>query len=109
MASETKARLAQLFDQPLVDGGLEAEVELLQGALEGEVSQPGSSGEIAFPAGADFGAQEFGQHLGIGQLLVGGGVQGIVQDFHRLLEAQGLQVLAGLFQGDHATPPATSS
>ena len=33
------------------DGGLEGAVELLQGALEGQVGQPGSDGEAAFPAG----------------------------------------------------------
>ena len=43
-----------LVDQPLVDGGLETEVELLQGALEGQVGQPGASGEVAFPTGGVF-------------------------------------------------------
>ncbi len=70
---------------------------------------PGLGGEVALPPGSDLRAQQFGQHLGIGQLLAGGGVQGVVQDLNRLLEAQGFQMLAGLFQGDHAAPPATSS
>ena len=65
--------------------------------------------EVAFPTSGDFHAQEFGQHLGIGQLLAGGGVQDVVQDFDGLLEAQGFEMLTSLFQGDHATPPATSS
>ena len=101
-------RVSSLPDR-LIDGGLEGEVELLQGALEGQMGHLGLGDEIALPPGGDFGAQQFGQHLGIGQLPVGGGVQGVVQDFHRLLEAQGFQVLTSLFQCDHATPPATSS
>ena len=109
MASATKGQIGQFLDQPLVDGGLKGEVELLQSALEGEMGHPGLGGEVALPAGSDLGAQQFGQHLGIGQLLVGGGVQGVVQDLDRLFEAQGFQVLTDLFQGDHATPPATSS
>ena len=45
--------------------------------------------------------------ISIGQLLAGGGVHRVVQDFDGL--TQTFQVLSGLFQGDHATPPATSS
>ena len=71
--------------------------------------QAGPSGEVSFPAGVHFNSQQFGQHLGIGQLLAGCGVQGVVQDLDGLLEAQGLQVLAGLFQGDHCTPPTAAS
>jgi len=102
-------RVCQFVDQSLVVGGLEAKVELLHGALEVQMSQPGPSGEVAFPTGCDIDAQQFGQHHGIGQLRVGGGVQGVVQDVDRLLEAQCFQMLAGLFQGDNPTPPATNS
>ena len=69
---------------------------------------PRFHGQVALSTGGDFGAQQFSQHLRIGQLLPGSGVQSVVQDFDGLLEAQGFQVLAGLFQGDHATPAATS-
>ena len=78
---------------------------MLKGTLKGQMGQPSTSGE-AFPTG---GYLSSCQHLGIGQLLADRGVQGVVQDFDGLLEAQGFQVLAHLFQGDHATPPATSS
>ena len=73
------------------------------------MGHPGLGGEVAFPAGGHFQPQQLGQHLGIGQVLVGGGVQGVVQSLNRLLESQGLQVLTCLFQGDHRhrTPPAT--
>ena len=96
---------------PFVDRGLEAKVELLQGALEGQVGHPGLGGEVALPAGGHFSAQQLGQHVGVGQLLVGRGVQRVVQDLDGLLEAQGLQVLAGLFQGDHRhrTPLAAAN
>ena len=104
-----EGQVGQFLDQALVDGGLETEVKLLEATLEGQVGQPGSGSEVAFPTGGDFHAQQFGQHLRVRQLPVGRGVQGVVQDFHRLLETQGFQMLTSLFQGDHATPPATSS
>ena len=99
----------QFFDLALVYGGLEVEVELFQGALEREVRQLGPGGEVAFPAGGDLGAQELGQHLGVGQSLVGRGVQSVVQDLQGLLETQGFHVLTGLLHGDHAAPPTTRS
>ena len=34
---------------------------------------------------------------------------GVVQDLHGLLEAQGFQVLTGLFQGDYRAPPMAAS
>ena len=67
-----EGQVGQFLDQSLVDGGLEGEVELLEGTLEGQVGQSGPSGEVAFPTGGYFHAQ----HLGIGQLLVGRGIQG---------------------------------
>ena len=73
------------------------------------MGQPSSGGEVAFSPGGYLYAEQFGQHLRIGQLPTGGGVKGIVQDLHGLLEAQGFQVLARLFQSDHATPAAASS
>ena len=51
-----EGQVGQFLDQTLVDGGLEGEVELLQGALEGKVSQLGPGREVAFPAGGDLGA-----------------------------------------------------
>ena len=79
---------------------------MLQGA---QVGQGGLGLQVPLPSGTHLGAQELGQHLRIGQLLVGRGVQGVVQDFDGLLETQGLQVLAGLFQGDHRAPPTAAS
>ncbi len=117
VASATKARLASSLTPVFTGAGSGArrptagrrEVELLQGALAGQVRHPGLDGEVALPANGDFRAQQFGQHLGIGQLPVGGSVQGVVPYLDGLLEAQGFQVLTDLFQGDRATPPATSS
>ena len=104
-----KGQVGQFLDLPLVDGRLEPEVELLQGPPEGEMRDPCPRGEIPLPARDHFNAQQAGQHLGVGQLLVGGGVQAIVQCLDGLLESQALQVLAGLFQGNHRSPPAASS
>ena len=52
-----EGQVGQFLDQALVDGGLEGEVELLQGALEGQVGQAGSRGQIPFPAGGHLGSQ----------------------------------------------------
>ena len=75
------------------------------------MGHPGLGGKVAFPARGHLHAQQFGQHVSIGQLLAGGEIKSIVQDLHGLLEAQGLQVLTGLLQGNHRhrTPPAASS
>ena len=99
----------QFLDLPLVNGGLEGEVELLQGALEREVGHLGPGAEVALPSSLHLGAQQLFQHLWIGQLLAGGGVQGVVQDLDGLLEAEALQVLTGLLQGDHLAPPTAAS
>ena len=109
LASATKARAGQFLDLPLIDGGLKREVELLNGALVGEMRQLGPGGEIPLPSGFHLSAEQLLQHLRIGQLLGGGGVQGVVQDLHGLLEPQGFQMLAGLLQGDHAAPPTAAS
>ena len=70
-----EGQVGHFLDQALIYGGLEGEVKLLQGALEGQVGQAGSRGQIPFPAGCHLGPQQFGQHVGIGQLPAGGGVQ----------------------------------
>ena len=73
------------------------------------MGQLGPGGEVAFPSGGDFHPQKISQHLRIGQLLAGGGVQGIVQGLDGLLQPQGLQMLAGLLQGDHLAPPRAAN
>ena len=99
VASATKARLASSFTCRSSMEGLEGEVELVQRPLEGEVDHLGPGGKIAFPPDRYLGAQQLFQHLRVGQLLVGGNVQGVVQDFHRLLEPETLQVLGGPVPG----------
>ena len=59
-----EGQVGQFLDQPLVDGGLEGEVELLEGTLKGQMGQPSTSGEVAFPTGGYLHAEQFGQHLG---------------------------------------------
>ena len=104
-----EGQTGQLLHLPLVDGGLEGEVELLQGTLEGEVGHLGPGAEVALAAGLHLGAQQLLQHLRVGQLLAGSGIEGVVQDLHGLLEAEALQVLACLLQGDHPAPPTAAS
>ncbi len=104
-----EGEVGQLLDLALIDGGLEAEVELLDGALEGQMRQLGPRGEVALTASADLHPQQLGEHLRVGQLLAGGRVQRVVERFGSLLEPQTLQMLTGLLQGDHRTPPAAAS
>ena len=49
-----EGQVVQILDQPLVDGGLEAKVELLQGALERQMRHSGLGGGVALPPGGDF-------------------------------------------------------
>ena len=109
MASAMKARLDQLLDLALVDRGLEVEIELLDGALEGKMRELGSRGEVALAASVDLHAQQLGEHLRVGQLLAGRRVQSVIERFGSLLEPQALQVLTSLLQGDHRTPPSAAS
>ena len=104
-----KGQVGQFLDLPLVDGGLEGEVELFQGALEGGVSHLCPGANVAFSAGIHLCAQKLLQHLRVGELLAGVSIESVVQDPHGLLESQGLQVLAGLLQGDHGAPPTAAS
>ena len=104
-----EGQVGQFLDQALVDGGLEGKVELVQSALEGQVGQLGPGGEVAFPPSSHLHPQQVGQHLRVGQLLAGGGVQGVVQGLDGLFQSQGLQVFASLFQRDHRVPPRAAS
>ena len=101
MASATKARLASSFTCRSSMEGWKAKSNWSSVLLEGKVGHLGPGGKIALPPGRHLGAQQLFQHLGVGQLLVGGNVQGVVQDLDGLLESQSLQVLAGLLQGNH--------
>ena len=67
-----EGQVGQFPDQALIDGGLEGEVKLLPGTLEGQVGQAGSRAQIPFPAGGHLGPRQFGQHVGMGQLPAGG-------------------------------------
>ena len=49
-----EGQVGQLLDLAFVDGRLEGESELFQGALEREVGQPRPGAEIALPSGGDF-------------------------------------------------------
>ena len=56
----------QLPDLALVDGGLEAEVELLQGTMEGQVGQPSAGRQVSLSPCRRLDAQQVRQHLGGG-------------------------------------------
>ena len=82
--------VGQFPNLPLVDGGLEGEVKLLQGPLEGEVGHLGPGAEVALTTCLHLGTQQLLQHLRIGQLLAGGHIQRVVQDLDGLLEPEAL-------------------
>ena len=85
-----EGQVGQFPDMPLVDGGLEGEVELVQGTLEGQVGHLGLGSQVALPPSSHFHPQQVGQHLRVGQLLVGGGVQGVVRGLDGLFQSRGL-------------------
>ena len=102
-----EGQAGQLPYLALIYGGLEAEIELLQGTVKGQMGQPGAGLEVPFPPSGGFNAQQVRQHLRVGELLLGRQVQPVVQHRRRLGQSQLLQVLPGLFQGHHRPPPAT--
>ena len=83
MASATKARLASSLTSRSSMEGWKAKSNCSKVRWKGQMGQPGTSGEVAFPAGGYLHAEQFGQHLGIGQLLAGRGVQGVIQNSPR--------------------------
>ncbi len=95
----------KLTDLALVDRGLEGEVELGQGPLEGQMGESGAGGEVAGAAGGSLSPEEVGEQVGVRGLLLGGGFQAAVQDGGGLSETQLFEILTGLFERDHRTTP----
>ena len=90
-------------------GGLEGEVELLQGTPEGQVGHPCPGGQIPLSAGRHLDTQQVRQHVGVRHLLTGGRVESAVEHLDSLSQPQALHVLTRLLQGDHLTPPAAAN
>ena len=109
VASATKARLASSLTCRSSMEGWKAKSNCSKVLWRGKVGHLGPGGEIPLPASINLDAQQLFQHLVIGQLLAGGGVQDVVQDLHGLLESKILQVLAGLLQCDHPAPATAAS
>ena len=61
---------AQFADLPLVDGGLEAEVELVEGLQVRQMRQLQPGLEIALPPRIGFGVHHFEQEIGIGRFFL---------------------------------------
>src|SRR5438309_130407 len=67
----------------------------------GKCGQAGPGHEIAFAPRGSFDAQQIGEKLRIGKLLVGRGVQPVLQHRGRLIQPQPFQVDARLIERDH--------
>ena len=111
VASDTKARLASSLTCRSSIEGWKPKSNCSRVRWKGRWANSGLGGDVALLADGHFSRPATGPaSSAIGQLLVGRGVQRVVQDLNGLLEARGLQVLAGLFQGDHRhlAPPAAA-
>lgn len=99
----------QLPHLPLVQRRLEGEVELVEGALEGQVRQAGAGAQVALAAGGHLNGEQFGQYLGVGQVVVGRLVELVLEHRCGVRELQLLEVGAGLGQGEHHRPSSASA
>ena len=77
--------------------------------MEGEVRQVGASAQVAFASRRDLQAEKVGQQIGVGQLLVGRGVESAVEDVGGVGQPKLAQVEAGLLERDHGAPSPTSA
>ena len=100
-----EAQGAQLADLALADGGLEVEVELVEGLHIGQMRQLQSGPEIALAPGVSFGVHHFEQVVGIGWLFLRRRLQ---QAFETCIDggqAERCQRGAQLLDRSHSAPP----
>jgi hypothetical protein len=94
----------QFADLPFVEGGLEGEVELVEGAGKGKVRHVGAGPQVALPPGRDLDFQHFRKDLSVGQVVVGRLVQLVGEDRGGVRQLQLFEVGVGLGQGQHHRP-----
>jgi hypothetical protein len=99
----------ELADLTFVDGRLEGEVEVLEGALEREMSQACPGDKVPLTPGSHFDAEQIGEEVRVRQLAFRRGFQPWLQHLGGLGEAQLLQVFMRLGQGDHEGAPTSAS
>ena len=100
-----EGQLRQLSHLPLVDGGLEAEVEVLQRLVKGQVRQTGPRLQVALPPGRRLDGQQIRQKLGVGDLPVRRLLQALVQHRGGTVQPEAFEIMAGLLKGDHGRSP----
>ena len=93
----------------LVDRGLEAEVELIERALARQMREPRASAQVTLPPGRGLGAEEIGQEVGVGQLLLRRRFESPIQHRGGFGQAELLERLPGLGRGDHRPAPTSAS
>jgi len=103
------AAACQLFDLLLVDGGLEAEVEALQGLDEGEAGHGGAHGDVLFGLGGHLLGQQFIEEVTVGEAVFGGLLEARLQQASDPVQPQVLEVLLHAFDlgAAHRAPPST--
>ena len=84
MASDTNASVAKLLHLSLVYRRLEAEVEVIEGAMERELGHAGPGRHVALSSSCNLDTQKVGKHLRVRELLPGRVVQPAVQHLHGL-------------------------
>jgi hypothetical protein len=100
-----KPQGARFVDLPLVDGWLKAEIELLECFQVRQVRQLQSGLEVTLSARVGFGVHHFGEEIGIGRFLLGGGFQQRFEPGVDGGQAQCGECRSQLFNRSHRTPP----
>ena len=103
------AAACQFLDLLLVDGGLEAEVEALQGLDEGEAGHGGAHGDVLFGLGGHLLGQQLIEEVAVGEVVFGGLLEARLQQASDPVQPQVPEVLLHAFDlgAAHRAPPST--
>jgi len=89
--------------------GWKDEVEVLEGALKGEMRESRPGDQVPLPPGSHFDAEQVGKEVSVGQLALGRGLEPGFQHLSGLSEPELRQVLVRLRQGNQDGPPTSAS
>jgi hypothetical protein len=99
--------LRELLDPLLVDRGLEGEVEGLQRLDVGELGQSRTESDVLFLLGGDLLREDLVQEVGVGDIVLGGFLEGRLEAFLDSIEPEVAEVVLDLGEA-HSAPPSTS-
>lgn len=102
-----EAEGGEVVDELAVDGGLEVEVELVDGAAEREAGVAQSGGHAPVAGGGGLSADEVGEELDVGPVLAPGGLGEGGERVRGVTELQVAEVVLELVVDAHTRPPAS--